>query len=350
MWRLRSTGSNQWKKLNQNRARQRFLRERFLSSDSSLKFEKWNKDTFAMSIGIGICLGIATYSDLCGKNKGDPKLVECTSSIHSATILATSALIPEESQQVPFILKNDTVASEEFDFIIIGYGNVGRSAEKTLLEKCPDARIMVVDSHSVSREETLSPPKSTFGSRMKGNVSYLTGSAMGVNNEEQTIDVLTSHGDESVGDAPGIKRIAYKHSILICSGVRGAPPPDLLVDEKAAERILELRSTQLPSLNKYYANHSLTKKRLYPVLPSQSVRQIATMAASQGAKLCVLGSDLEAVELAIAAAGSNATGKDRNPVHLLFGGAAPLGGMLPRYLSTAVSRRLRAHGVDVRER
>jgi hypothetical protein len=40
----------------------------------------------------------------------------------------------------------------------------------------------------------------------------------------------------------------------------------------------------------------------------------------------------------------------KNNVCLMFGGAAPLGSMLPKYLSVEVSKRLRSHGVDVMDR
>jgi hypothetical protein len=68
------------------------------------------------------------------------------------------------------------------------------------------------------------------------------------------------------------------------------------------------------------------------------------MAASQGATIGVLGSGWEAVELAVA------TGVQTRSM-LTFGSAGPLSHVLPRYLSTAVMKRLKQQGiVDVQQR
>ena len=284
-----------------------------------------------------------------------------------SAMLATSASVPNvDIQRHPLKLDEDAEPNDEVDFIIIGYGNAGKGAANVLLDKCANARIMIVDPHSIPNKEmkmTSSLSKSSFGRQRKAGILHVTGSAVGFNHSEQTIDVFTSSNNEEPGDGnrAKMKRFSYTHSVLICSGVRGAPPPESLIDEAVTERILELRPTQMPSLNQYILNQSLTGKKselpnshLFPILPRQSVRQIALMAASQGANICILGSDLEAVELAAAASryneGTKEGEKKTNKVCLLFGGAAPLGGMLPRYLSAAVSKRLRAHGIYVADR
>jgi hypothetical protein len=73
------------------------------------------------------------------------------------------------------------------------------------------------------------------------------------------------------------------------------------------------------------------------------------MAASQGAKVAVMGSGWDAVELAVAATmvGNNI---DQGGAVLTFGGAGPLSLVLPRYLSTSVTKRLQQQGVQVRDR
>jgi len=126
-------------------------------------------------------------------------------------------------------------------------------------------------------------------------------------------------------------------------------------------------------LNQFYFNNQMDlMKGQYPILPRYAVRQLALMASSQGARICILGSGIESIELAAAAAlvdnangqqqngnhhkyatKSNETSKkndDSNSVCLIFGGAAPLDNILPRYLSTALSKRLRTHGIDVEDR
>jgi uncharacterized protein len=139
------------------------------------------------------------------------------------------------------------------DFVIVGYGHAGRAAAQTLLEKCPETRILVIDQH------TLAPPISekthahehTMDSSSIGNgLLYLNGSVVKFNHSKQTVDVITS-------GVPDMQRIQYKHSMLIASGSRGAPPPSYLIDEKAAARILEMMSTKNPFVNQYVLNQNL---------------------------------------------------------------------------------------------
>ncbi len=347
-----------------DRRGQIFRNKRSFSSNSHE--ERWIKGSLSK---IGIFIGGTTAAMFWERNSpnigahSDVHRIDTNlmpSSDHktkSSSILATSAF-SNNSQRPPFRLSVEEDPSDEYDFVVLGHGNVGKAAVKELSEKCPNARILVVDPHPIlgRQQMSISQPSSPFGNKAKQGISSLTGSAMGIDHAKQRIDVLTSNTTNKTDEltnrsSPGIKRIGYKHSMLICSGVRGAPPPSSLVDERATERILELRSTQLPTMNEYLQNQSSSEKKyVYPILPTQSVRQITTMAASQGAKICILGSDLEAVELAVAAVFSRKGEADGSSICMLFGGAAPLGGMLPRYLSTAVSKRLRHHGIDVRER
>ncbi len=310
-------------------------------------------------------------------------------------VIATSAAKAANSkdtrsQHSILFLDKDDKPSEEVDFIIIGHGNAGQSAAKVLAEKCPLASIMVVNPHPVSLSL-----QNENGKRSIKKLRHITGSAMNFNHSEQTVDILVPsnlvRNDESTsyhssGDGPMMKRISYKHSILISSGTRGSPPPKSLVDERAVERILEVRSTQLPSLNQYSLKQSFdetgdkhtdssisdsensisSSNFIFPSLPKQSVRQISLMAASQGARICILGSGFEAIELAASASiegstpstptlaadsrGNIQSTNTKNNICLSFGGAAPLGGILPRYLSTAVSKRLKAHGIEICDR
>ena len=127
--------------------------------------------------------------------------------------------------------------------------------------------------------------------------------------------------------------------------------------------ILELRSTQFHTQTHTHDNNpnrdgdnnnsqQQQQQQQRPILPPSTVRQITLMAASQRAKVCVMGSGLEAVELAAAAAtasNANSTTDSKN-VCLVFGSAGPLSTRLPRYLTSAVSKRLKSYGIDIRER
>ena len=177
---------------------------------------------------------------------------------------------------------------------------------------------------------------------------------------------------------PSIKKIRFDQSVLIATGSRGAPPPKSLIDERVKDRLLELRSTNLLPLHQYYSYTKLFSRQLKagessdmvnqrieqenidrsyplnPVLPPQGVRGIASMAASQGARICILGSGLDAIDLAatciLAKNDSNDPKKDASSISLVFGSPSPLSTILPRYLCTAVSKRLKAIGIEIEDR
>ena len=172
--------------------------------------------------------------------------------------------------------------------------------------------------------------------------------------------------------------------MLLATGSRGAPPPPDLIDAGAAGRVLELRSTEAPPGPTVAPAGEGSRK---PALSPQVVRQLTLMAASQGARICVLGSGLEAAELAAAAAEASSKwlqldsggqpsswrtkNKEKNRkssydkdnsakaapgtvppprVFLVFGSAAPLSAALPRYLSAAVTKRFKRMGIGVVDR
>jgi hypothetical protein len=224
----------------------------------------------------------------------------------------------------------------EVDFVVIGNGNAGNAATRHLESKCPKAKILCIDPYIQNVSQSSS-------------AMYKQGNVIRLNHSQQTIDILSSVGT--------IERIRFKHSILIATGVRGAPPPVNLVDERVTDRILELRSTQMFSLQNLIKDGIITpQNHQYPSIPKQSVRQIALLAASQGARLCILGSDLEAIEIAASASRaqhkkqSNRNTEIRDNISLICGGAGPLGHSLPRYLSTSVSKRLRYYGISCEDR
>ena len=230
------------------------------------------------------------------------------------TILAMSPSInqekpPSSAADVQRDVPPDQVKTLEYDFVVLGSGNAGLSAVRTLRETCPSAQIALVDP--------LRPVTSTTK-----KLDYWPHLAIGFDPVSRTVQV----SDRS-------HQLRYRHGILIATGSRGAPPPLSLFDEQTLDRVLELRPTE-----------SLENRRR-PVMPPHTVRQLVLMAASQGAMVGIMGSGWEAVELAVAAASAGS-----KPPMLIFGSAGPLNHILPRYLTVAVTKRLQQNGVDVQHR
>lgn len=238
----------------------------------------------------------------------------------------------------------DHISSEkkvESDFVIVGFGNSGKAAFKYIRENEPNARISIVNPHEISH----ALQNQDLNTRTKSNVHSVTGNAMKLDHENQILEIMSNEG---------VKRLHYKHSILIATGSHGAPIPSSLVDERITERVLELRSTQLPALNYKIMRESMKDSSsnssipLFPSLPSQSVRQIALMAASEGNKVCILGSGLEAIEIATSV--SAMQDMKKNKTCLVFGNSGPLGDLVPKYLSTAITKRFKMNGIEVADR
>ncbi len=324
-----------------------------------------------------------------------------TSSSKSATKKMIDRTIQQQNDNLLHKLDENTKPSQVVDFIVIGNGNTGRSAIKTINEKCPNASILVIDPLSIHPDTDYNNNNDrksnwTLKDRFLNNhncLQYMLGSAISFDHTKQTVDILQNqtfqqqnHNSDKRETTPHqnmIQRIKYKHSLLIATGSRAAIPPSSSIDERAKERILEYRSTQqfIPLLlrmnnndihksHKNYMGEQMKQSQIYPALSRVAVRQIALMAASQGSKICILGSGVEAMELAASVAevqrtyghsnhmknnnsnNSNTNNKNNNSgsVSLIFGNAGPLVNILPRYLSTAVTKRLRSHSIDVEER
>jgi len=241
--------------------------------------------------------------------------------------------------------------SNECDFAIVGYGNAGSAAVASLKKLCPRASMAIIDPIGVPSSGYVERQGEDFARKKEMRVKYFPLSTERLDHKNRTLTL--SNGTQ----------IRFKQSVLLATGSRGAPPPISLMDQQAMERVLELRSTELPTGNDFI-NFSSPRR---PVLSPHSVRQLSIMAAAQGARVCVLGSGIEAVELAVAAAykenktmttrrikrknaGKNEEESSSLKVALVFGNAGPLSTRLPRYLSTAVSKRLRQHNIDVQER
>jgi hypothetical protein len=234
--------------------------------------------------------------------------------------------------------------SIQADFVIVGHGSAGKAAHATLLLSCPGAKIAIIDPYT----SEVSSNSTTF-----------------VNHVPLDLNICNKEVTLSNGCV-----IRYSQSILIATGSRGAPPPSDLIHPTANSRVLELRSTTLPAhvigAHREWQGKSSSTETLPPRvgLSPMAVRGIGLMAASQNASVCVLGSGLEAVELAAALSATklnrrnskrrngdgSSTNESTGRISLVFGNAAPLSTELPRYLCAALSKRLRQQGIDVYER
>ncbi|KAG7373964.1 pyridine nucleotide-disulfide oxidoreductase [Nitzschia inconspicua] len=197
-----------------------------------------------------------------------------------------------------------------YDFIIVGHGNAGQSASKTLQEKCPGARIAVVDPLRVSK------------GRYK-KVRHFRDTVTSFDPSTKSMQLLNDKNT----------RIQYKHGILLATGARGAPPPLELFEESALSRVLELRPTELVNNTKR------------PMMAPETVREAVARAAAKGAKIAILGSGWEALDLALVA-----DQQGRKKPSICFASQGPVWNTLPNYLSTELRRKLNKRDIDVQDR
>ena len=244
----------------------------------------------------------------------------------------------------------------ECDFVIIGHGAAGSAAQERLSQLVPSASILVIDPIIIATNTHSSQTSSNNNHTANtNNVVYINGAANAIHPSQNTLHCITSNSNFNK-----MLKIRYKHNCLIATGCRGAPPPLSLMDSGVLPRILELRSTSVPHyLSSPQQQQQQQQQR--PVLPPQTLYQITQLAASEGANICILGSGAEALELAITAASistsnysnSNPSKKNNNNNNnninttLLCGTSAPLSHILPRYLSSAVTKRLKQHAIVV---
>ena len=253
-----------------------------------------------------------------------------------------------KSNEEPNIQQNTI----ECDYVIIGHGKAGQSAVRTIKQLDPSAKIVIVDPNNSNSNPEQYPNNDSMKRRgllnnKAGSIHHLSTRASYIDHSNKLIHV------HSIANplATATSVIHYRKSALLATGSRGAPPPDSCIRQDAWSRILELRSTSLPQTS--------SSAKPMPVLDPPTVRYLATMAASQGATVAIMGSGFEALELAAYCAriskssSSSNTPKgsnDEKKVVLLFGNSSPMSNRLPRYLSAAVTRRLRQYGMEVEER
>ena len=212
--------------------------------------------------------------------------------------------------------------SNAYDFVIIGYGNTGQSALQTLREECPDARIALVDPlrscHKGKRKLFKIDPTNP-------NTEYFKDTVIEFDPSAKSIKLLRSSNEP----------IVYKHGVLIATGARGAPPPLELFQEETLSRVLELRPTEL------------LKNTKRPMMAPEKVRKAVTEAASRGAKVAVLGSGWEALDLVLVA---EKAAKKSKPPTICYGNQGIAWHILPSYLSVELRKKLNKRGIDLQDR
>ncbi|KAL3915298.1 MAG: hypothetical protein SGILL_005721 [Bacillariaceae sp.] len=208
---------------------------------------------------------------------------------------------------------NSSTSTLEYDFVIVGHGNAGQSALQTLREKCPSAKIAVIDPLRISKNGT-------------SKTNHFRDTVAGFHPSSKTLKLLSDSN----------MKIKYKHGLLIATGSRGAPPPLELFEETALSRVLELRPTELP------------KNTKRPMMAPETVRKTVAEAAAKGAKIAILGSGWEALDLLILAE-QNAT-KAKNKPSICYASQGPVWNVLPNYLSTELRRKLLKRDIDIQDR
>jgi hypothetical protein len=223
----------------------------------------------------------------------------------------TSLDAAHEGGEEPLVSRSGQTPTKTimYDFVVIGLGNAGHSAVRTLRERCPRAKIAVVDTLRSSSNE--------------GNVDHYRETATGFDPNCRTVRLLSD---------PTIQ-LQYKHGILVATGSRGAPPPLELFEESSLSRVLELRTTELLGNTKR------------PVMAPERVRKVVIDASSRGAKIAILGSGWEALDLVC-----TAEKEGRKKPTIVFGNPGPVWNILPQYLSSELRRKLDNRGVDIQDR
>jgi hypothetical protein len=223
------------------------------------------------------------------------------------------------TQKRPAVAVSNEHRKTEFDFIIVGYGNAGRAAYESLRQQCPTASIAVLD-----------PLVSSFSGEYHDDddASFWNARAIGLQSGNHVVET----------DAGDSHHLRYRHAVLIATGARGAPPPIYLLDEHASERIYELRPTIVPT------SHRPSQR---PILSRQKVLEIVEQ-QRRNVTIGVLGSGWEALDI-VALACRN-TSRHRNKPVLIFGSYGPLCHVVPSYLSSAISKRLKSKHVTVLDR
>ncbi|KAI2501804.1 hypothetical protein MHU86_12642 [Fragilaria crotonensis] len=156
--------------------------------------------------------------DVCSSGLGSLSRIWSVPKLSLEASAVTSSTRNEPKQ--PADKASSSVTTIEYDFIVLGYGNAGKSAVETLKEQCPRASIALVD-----------PLRSMTS--LDSRVICYRQPALGFHPPSRTVELA----DLST-------QLKYRHAILVATGSRGAPPPMDLFDHQVLNRVLELRSTE----------------------------------------------------------------------------------------------------------
>jgi len=228
---------------------------------------------------------------------------------------STGALLSRAATTQLQISPKAAKTARMYDYVIIGYGNAGRGAVRTLREECPAASIALIDPMQSPNKDYVHKKLEHFGCR-----------AVGLDPRERI--VILDNAEQGC--------VKYRHAVLVATGARGAPPPHYLMEDKALDRILELRATVPAEVDQR------------PVLSPGKVSRMVSQAAASRKRVCVLGSGWDAIDLVVTAASCAPT--SRAAPTLIFGGSGPLSHVLPSYLSAAISKRLKSKNITVLDR
>jgi len=231
------------------------------------------------------------------------------------TVLATSL----HQREITAVTRSGDGHITLYDFVIIGYGNAGQNALRVLQEQCPEAKVALVDP-------LRSPNKGKYKSKHI-NVDYYRDTVVEFDSSSKSFRLLTDTNSSAIG---------YKHGVLIATGARGAPPPLELFQEESLSRVLELRPTEL------------SKNTKRPMMAPEKVRKAVAEAASKGAKVAILGSGWEALDLLLVAERACKSTKKRPTISFASPGIA--WHILPPYLSAELRKKLSKREIDVQDR
>ena len=216
----------------------------------------------------------------------------------------------------------DNGTTEAYDFVIIGYGNTGQSALRTMREKCPHAKIALIDP---LRSCNKGKKKFSNMSSNDSNTVYFKDTVIEFDPSSKSVKLLTNPD----------KLIVYRYGVLIATGARGAPPPLELFQDETLSRVLELRPTEL------------SKNTKRPMMAPEKVRKAVAEAASRGAKIAILGSGWEALDLVLVAEKAS---KKRKPPTICYGNQGIAWNILPPYLSSELRKKLSKRDIDLQDR
>ncbi|KAJ1453644.1 hypothetical protein M885DRAFT_567255 [Pelagophyceae sp. CCMP2097] len=216
-------------------------------------------------------------------------------------------------------------AAREYPFVIVGAGIAGRAALHELLDRRPDARVLVVDADSVCIRDAEAI--AALKRNSKPNVDCVVGCASSIDVEQRLVSV--DGRDVRFGDK--------------CILATGSPPPhvpDDFVDAAIVDRVATLGRG---------ASHDA--KILQDVLRRAAAGEhvLIVGAAWPAVELASLAAQAAPAETRRAAKRRAATGEEPPAVvTLLFPEQAPLQARVPRWLGGLLRKRLERRRIDVR--